>query len=86
MRDFPDRHAALQDLTGEVRPFYLSYRIVERYADLRRALRRGGGLIGDVDTLIAATALVRNLTLVTTDSDFRRVPDLKLLHLDRRSL
>src|SRR5207249_99102 len=49
-----------------------------RYADLRRQMRppRGPGLIGDIDTLIAATAIERKLTLVTADTDFQRVPGL----------
>jgi len=51
---------------------------MERYADIHRQLCRGQ-LIGDVDTLVAATALQRNLTLVTTDSDFERVPELKTM-------
>jgi predicted nucleic acid-binding protein len=34
------------------------------------------GLIGDMDTLIAATALVHGLTVITIDSDFARVPGL----------
>jgi predicted nucleic acid-binding protein len=53
---------------------------MERYADIRRALRPpyGPGLIGDIDTLIAATALERDLTLVTIDSDFQRVPGLQV--------
>jgi predicted nucleic acid-binding protein len=37
---------------------------------------RPSGLIGDVDTLIAATAIEHGLTLVTTDNHFKRVPDL----------
>ncbi|MBI3979798.1 MAG: type II toxin-antitoxin system VapC family toxin [Chloroflexi bacterium] len=61
---------------------------MERYADLRRQLQppHGPGLIGDVDTLIAATALERGLTVVTTDADFERIPDLKLILIPRRSL
>jgi predicted nucleic acid-binding protein len=35
-------------------------------------------LIGDVDTLIAATAFERNLTIITTDSDFEHVPGLDI--------
>lgn len=60
--------------------------ILERYADLRRRLRPpyGPGLIGDIDTLIAATALEHNLTLVTTDTDYQRVPHLKLELLPRK--
>jgi len=62
------------------RPYFLTYPIMERYADIRRQLRppHGPGLIGDVDTLIAATALERNLTLVTSDEDFQRVPGLNV--------
>jgi predicted nucleic acid-binding protein len=31
-----------------------------------------------MDTLIAATALERNLTIVTKDNDFERIPQLKV--------
>ncbi len=50
------------------------------YADLRRLLRSpyGAGLIGDIDTLIAATALERNLTVVTADRDSERIPGLQV--------
>jgi predicted nucleic acid-binding protein len=48
--------------------------------------RYGPGLIGDIDTLIAATALAYDLTLVTTDSDFTRVPQLHLMLLPRDML
>jgi predicted nucleic acid-binding protein len=37
-----------------------------------------------VDTLIAATALERGLTVVTMDTDFRRVPDLQVHLVPRR--
>jgi len=50
---------------------------------LRRQSRRphGSGTIGDIDTLIAATAIEIGLTVVTTDTDFTRVPGLNLLLL-----
>ncbi len=48
--------------------------------------RAGPGTIGDVDTLIAATALVRGLTVVTTDKDFLRVPGLLVQLVDRNTL
>lgn len=86
--DFADRHAQLRDLLAEVKPYFLTYPIMQRYAEIRRQLRPpyGPGLIGDIDTLIAATAVERNLTLATADSDFQRVPDLKLMVIPRRSL
>jgi predicted nucleic acid-binding protein len=56
------------------------------YADLRRRMRPpyGAGLIGDMDTLIAATALRKGLTVVTMDGDFERVPDLDVRIVPRR--
>jgi predicted nucleic acid-binding protein len=60
---------------------------MERYAEIRRTMRRQGpGLIGDVDTLIAASALEYDLTLVTADLDFQRVPGLKLIIIPRQQL
>lgn len=86
--DFARRQTDLRALLQQVYPYGLSYLILERYAELRRMLRppQGPGLIGDIDTLIAATALVYDLTLVTTDSDFSRVPDLRLMLLPRDML
>ena len=73
-------HTQLQVLLQEITPYPLTYPILDRYADLRRQLRppHGKGFIGDIDTLIAATALDRNLTIVTTDHDFERIPTLKV--------
>lgn len=70
--DFVTLHTQLRRLLRHIYPYFLTYRILERYADLRRSLRRpyGPGLIGDIDTLIAATALERHLTVVTIDTDF----------------
>ena len=81
--DFPQRRRELRQQLQEIRPYLLTYPIMERYATLRRQLRppHGPGLIGDIDTLIAATALERNLTVVTTDSDFSRVPNLNVLQI-----
>jgi len=75
---FPQRHDELRQLLREVYPYFLTYPILDRYAAIRRSIRPpyGKGLIGDMDTLIAATALERHLTILTTDSDFERVPKL----------
>jgi predicted nucleic acid-binding protein len=83
--DFLPLHTQLRRLLRHIYPYFLTYRILERYADLRRSLRppHGPGLIGDIDTLIAATALERNLTVVTIDTDFQRVPNLRVILLSR---
>ncbi len=81
-----DHRTRLLDLLRVVHLYRVTLPILERYADLRRLLRRpyGPGVIGDMDTLIAATALERNLTLVTADSDFLRVPGLKVQMIELR--
>lgn len=77
----------LQQLLKEIYPFFLTYVILDRYVAIRRALRPpyGRGLIGDIDTLIAATAIERNLTLLTADHDFTRVPHLRVRYLDLKA-
>ena len=62
----------------QITPYPLTYPILERYADIRRTLRPIHQDIGDIDTLIAATAVEHNLTIVTIDRDFERVPHLKM--------
>jgi tRNA(fMet)-specific endonuclease VapC len=83
--DASTRQSQLRTLLGEVYPYFLTYPILERYTDIRRSLRKphGKGLIGDIDTLIAATALERKLTVITYDTDFQRVPGLKVTLLSR---
>ncbi|SRR6266487_3742477 len=76
--NYLDKYTKLHKVLGEIQPRPLTYTILERYADIRRTLRPQHKDIGDIDTLIAATALEENLTLVTIDRDFNRVPDLKL--------
>ncbi len=49
----------------------------ELAAELQVSLRRQGWQLETVDALIAAVALRYDLTLLTTDKDFRAVPKLK---------
>ena len=82
---YAQHYLALQNLLAGVYPYFLTFPILERYADIRLALRRGR-LIGDIDTLIAATALEHGLIVVTIDSDFQRVPGLNTVVLTRDQL
>jgi tRNA(fMet)-specific endonuclease VapC len=57
--------------------------IAARFAEVRAFLRRQGQPIGDLDVLIAATALDHDLTLVTRNlRHFERIPNLKLYRPD----
>lgn len=76
---FTEYKARLQKLfaLNQITPYPLTYPILERYAEIRRTLRPLRKDIGDIDTLIAATALEHDLTLLTIDTDYDRVPQLK---------
>ena len=84
---FTTYKARLQKLfvLNQITPYPLTYSILERYADIRRTLRKQHKEIGDIDTLIAATAVEHDLTLLTIDTDYGRVPNLKykLVNLKR---
>jgi predicted nucleic acid-binding protein len=58
-RNFEERYRPLQVLIQECSIIPLSIQIMETYANIRRSMRRphGAGLIGDIDTLIAATCV-----------------------------
>jgi tRNA(fMet)-specific endonuclease VapC len=86
--NFSRRHGDLLSLLSAIDLYHVRLPVMQRYAEIRRQLRppHGPGLIGEIDTIIAATALEYDLTLVTTDTDFTRVPGLKLLLLDRATL
>jgi predicted nucleic acid-binding protein len=83
--NYPQHYQGLRNLLLGIHSYTLTDIILERYADIRLTLGRGN-LIGDIDTLIAATALERNLTVVTTDTDFQRVPNLKQMLIPRHLL
>ena len=64
-------------------PFYIldvTYPIVEIWGDLRRRLRRKGEGLADADTLIGATALYFDMTVVTGNlKHFGRIPGLDIV-------
>jgi tRNA(fMet)-specific endonuclease VapC len=47
------------------------------FAEVRSQLRSTGQIIGDHDIWIAATALQHDLTVITRDAHFDRIPGLK---------
>jgi len=52
--------------------------IIEKASEIHADLKRRGRPIQDADILIAATAIIRGLTLVSNDSDMLRVSGLAL--------
>lgn len=57
--------------------------VCEKFAGVRKDLRKRGQLIDNMDILIGSTALVHKLTLVTGNKkDFQRIKGLKLFSGD----
>jgi len=79
--NFPVMHAQLQDLlSGPIPAYNLTFSILSKYADIRRTLRPSNSLIGDVDTLIAATALEYGFIVVTANQNhFQKVRGLNVM-------
>lgn len=50
-------------------------KVALKYCDLYTSLKREGRLIPDADLLIAATAIVNGLALVSKDKDFERLKE-----------
>ncbi len=66
-----------QCVVSEILP--LTDSIVLKATDIYASLHERGKLIGDADTLIAATAVVHGLGLVTENTDhFIRIPELNV--------
>lgn len=52
--------------------------IAEKASEIHANLKQQGRMIQDVDILIAATAIIHDLTVVSNDSDFTRINDINL--------
>jgi predicted nucleic acid-binding protein len=62
----------------KVRVLNLSDKTTFHYASIYAALKQAGTPIGSNDMWIAALALEHDCLLVTLDSDFKRVPNLRV--------
>ena len=63
------------------REINLTSETIDRASEIYADLYKGGKLIGDADILIAATALVNNMPLVTNnESHFHRISGLQVLN------
>lgn len=77
--DSEKRLSELQDVLEGHAILGLTDPIMQVFARTRSALRRSGQLIPDMDLLIASTAIVHDLTLITRNTrHFRRISELTL--------
>ena len=86
----PDPNRAVADARYFLRGYGIlpiTDHVAEVFAETRAYLRRAGNLIPDLDLLIASTAIVHDLTLLTRNHrHFARVPGLRLYDDGQRSL
>ncbi len=70
---------SIQALLPALRTLNFDATCAERYGELRPILARRGVTVDPADLVIASTALVHGLTLVTHNTaDFRAIPGLRL--------
>jgi tRNA(fMet)-specific endonuclease VapC len=79
-----DQHEAIfWRFLRRVNVLSLNKTILRHFARIRSQLRAQGQLIGDLDLLIAATAIYYDLTLLTHNTrHFSRIPNLKLYQMN----
>ena len=77
---FEQEESLLSEFLESIEVLYITDAICRIFAQERRRLRSMGALIGDLDLLIAATAIGNNLTLLTNNRrHFERVQGLNLI-------
>jgi predicted nucleic acid-binding protein len=75
----PARLRALREMLSDMKVLDVTTEVAEKYGQLQAALLDSGTPAPGMDLVIAATALVHDLTLVTHNTqDYRNVPDLRL--------
>jgi predicted nucleic acid-binding protein len=75
----PQRLQNLEDLLNDVQVLEVTQEIARRFGEVRAALFDAGTSVPEMDLMIAATALVHNLTIVTHNvQDYANVPGLTI--------
>mgnify|MGYP001568955114 CR=1 FL=1 len=73
------RLSQLNEFLQDIQALIVDRKVADQFAKIRSDLRKKGNLIENMDILIASTALVNKLTLVTNNKkDFERIEELKL--------
>lgn len=75
--DSDRRLAEFEEFTVNIDLIAPDVGVARQYAQIRSRLRSEGLLIPDNDLWIAATALAFDLTIVSRDQHFVRIPDLR---------
>jgi tRNA(fMet)-specific endonuclease VapC len=75
----PRRGQSLLDLLNDVQVMDVTEPVARKFGEVRAALLDAGRPVPEMDLLIASTALVHNLTVVTHNTqDYASIPGLNL--------
>jgi tRNA(fMet)-specific endonuclease VapC len=75
----PGRLQGLTDLLSEIHLLPVDHDVARKFGEIRAALLDQGRPTPEIDLLIASTALVHDLTLVTHNTqDFAHLPGLRI--------
>ncbi|MBI2314706.1 type II toxin-antitoxin system VapC family toxin [Candidatus Daviesbacteria bacterium] len=66
-------------ITAQIRILPVDLEIANQYAKFQANFEKNGERIPNFDLLIASTAMVHNLTLISGDKIFKKIKNLKLI-------
>ena len=79
--DRPARVATLSAVESTWDPLPVDAEVARQFARIVAALRAGGRRVPILDTLLAATAVVEQIPVVTQDNDYESIPGVDVIRV-----
>jgi predicted nucleic acid-binding protein len=76
-KDFRRFRRILKLLLNEVRIWPVDHAAVRKFGEVHLLLKQRGRVLSHVDKTLAALALTTNATVLTTDGDFKGIPEVR---------
>lgn len=79
--DRPARVATLSAVESTWDPLPIDAEVARQFARIVAALRAGGRRVPILDALVAATAIVEQIPVVTQDNDYAAIPGVEVIRV-----
>ena len=79
--DRPARVATLSAVESTWDPLPINAEVARQFARIVAALRAGGRRVPILDALVAATAIVEQIPVVTQDNDYAAIPGVEVIRV-----
>ena len=79
--DRPARLATLSAVESTWDPLPIDAEVARQFARIAAALRAGGRRVPILDALVAATAIVEQIPVVTQDNDYEAIPGVEVIRV-----